>query len=195
MMNVKEVKRLFVTQYIIIGLLIFISIYLVTTSINKNTSEVKNNNNQSTKNETDYDISMMNQVTVSDILSMFEDGKTHVLYIGRSTCRVCKIILPNLQTAQEELNYVTQYLDISSADRNSDEWKELEKLLDIETTMNVTNDDGEKEFVKETFGYFIGNYGYTPSLIIIDENKMIAGHIGNYELEELKTWLKANGIK
>ena len=130
----------------------------------------------------------------ADILDMFENGNAYVLYIGRETCGVCKKVLPNLQSAQDDLDYITQYLDITKVDRNSNAWDKLEKLLDKETSLSVTNNEGKMELKTETYGYFIGNYGYTPTLIIINNNKMIAGHIGNITLDDLKTWLQSNGI-
>lgn len=188
-MDKKDMKRLFVIQYIIIGLLVVLCLFLV---FDRKNVETNNKQTETTKN--DYDISMMNEVSVSDVLNMFEDEKTYVLYIGRETCGVCKTVLPNLQSAQENLNYTTQYLDITKADRDSSDWAKLETLLDVKTTINVTNSDGENEAKTESYGYFIGTYGYTPTLIIIDNNKMVAGHIGNISLEELESWLSTNGI-
>jgi len=188
-MDQKDMKKFFVIQYIIIGLLVVLCLFLI---FDRNTTD---SNNKSTENAaSNYDVSMMNEVSVADVLDMFEDKKTYVLYIGRETCGVCKTILPNLQSAQEDLGYTTQYLDITKANRSSSEWEKLENLLNVETTINVTNSDGEKELKTESYGYFVGTYGYTPTLIIIDNNKMIAGHIGNYSLDDLKTWLQSNGI-
>jgi len=189
-MDKKDMKKFFIIQYIIIGLLLILCLFLIF-----DRSSDKSSNNKQTENISNgYDVSMMNEVGVSDILKMFDDGKSHVLYIGRETCGICKSILPNLQSAQKNLSYVTQYLDITKADRNSDEWKELEKLLDKETSISVTNNNGEKEIKTESYGYFVGSYGYTPTLIIINNNKMVAGHIGNFSLDDLEAWLQSNGI-
>ena len=190
-MDKNDMKKFFIIQYIIIGLLVIVCLFLI---VDKFKSEDTPNDNPITTDTNDYDVSMMDEVTADDILDMFEDNKSHVLYIGRATCGMCKTILPNLQAAQEELGYTTQYLDITTVDRNSESWNKVEKLLDKKTSLSVTNSEGEKELKSETYGYFIGTYGYTPSLIIIDNNKMVAGHIGNLSLNELKDWLQTNGI-
>jgi len=192
-MKKDNLKKMLVTQYIIIGLLVCLCFFLFFNTIVKKDNVQNDIKNEVQKNE--YDVSMMNEVNVNDILKMFEDGKSYVLYIGRSTCASCKIILPYLQVAQSDLGYVTQYLDITKTDRNSNEWKKLENLLDIETTLSYTKDNGEKELKTDTYGFFIGERGYTPSLIIINKNEMVAGHIGVLELSELKDWLKNNDIK
>ena len=189
-MDKKDMKKFFVIQYVIIGLLIVLCLFLI---FDRNSNSSKNNG-QTEKVSNDYDISMMNEVEVSDVLDMFEDKELHILYIGRETCGVCKAILPNLQKAQDDLNYITQYLDITEVDRSSSDWEKLEKLLDIETSVSITNDEGKKELKAETFGYFIGTYGYTPTMVIINNNNMVAGHIGNMTLDELENWLKSNGV-
>jgi len=188
-MDKKEMKKFFIIQYVIIALLLVLCLVLIFDKKEaKDSGVVKENISE------DYDVSNMNDVSVSDVLEMFEDKKSHVLYIGRESCSVCKAILPNLQAAQDDLDYVTDYLDITTVDRNSDDWNKLEKLLNLETSINVTNADGKAEVKTETFGYFIGTYGYTPSIIIINNNKMIAGHIGNYSLDDLLSWLQSHGI-
>ena len=165
-MDKKDMKKFFIIQYIIIGLLIVLCLFLI---FDRNSNDTKQNQTETTTNA--YDVSMMNEVSINDVIKMFEDAKTQVLYIGRETCGVCKNVLPNLQSAQEDFGYTTQYLDITKADRDGSDWEKLEKLLDIETSINVTNADGESELKTESYGYFIGTYGYTPTLIIISKNK------------------------
>ena len=191
-MDKKDIKKFFVIQYIIIGLLIGLCLFLLIDRKNNSLNENSGNNSAETTNA--YDVSMMNEINVSEFIKMFESKKDYVVYIGRETCGVCKAILPNLVSAQNDLNYTTQYLDITKVDRNSSEWLKLEKLLDKETTLSVNGEDGKKTLKTESYGYFIGKYGYTPTLIIVKDNKMVAGHIGNFEINELTSWLKSNGI-
>ena len=189
-MDKKDIKKFFIIQYIIIGLLIGLCLFLLIDRKNSDNNS-GNSNSESTKS---YDVSMMNEINVSDFLQMFNSKKEYVIYIGRETCGVCKAILPKLVSAQNDLDYTTQYLDITKVDRSSAAWLSLEELLDKETTLSVTGDDGKKTLKTESYGYFIGKYGYTPTLIIVKNNKMVAGHIGNFEIEELTNWLKSNGI-
>ncbi len=191
-MEQKDMKKFFMVQYIIIGLLVVVCLFLIIDRFNTKESAGSNSQGESLNNN-GYDISMMNEVSVSNVLDMFNNKKSYLLYIGRETCGVCKTILPKLQNAQNDLDYITQYLDITKVDRNSSDWEKLEDLFDVETTLSV-NVNGESEIKTETYGYFIGNYGYTPTLIIINNNKMVAGHIGDFGLDELKDWLQENGI-
>ena len=179
----KEFRNLNISMYIIMGLLLLLAIIFMVTSC------------QSTKanEDNDYDVSMMRTVGVNDVIDMFNDGKTYVLYIGRETCSVCHELLPALQEAQINNNYITQYLDISQVDRSSAEWEELVELLDLETTTTM-DEEGVAEEVTDTFGYFLNAKGFTPCMIIINNGKQVAGFFGSRSLEAFEDWLTASGI-
>lgn len=147
----------------------------------------------SKEEKSEYDVSMMREVGISDVLEMFEDNKTYVLYIGRETCDVCYDLLPTLQQAQIAHNYITQYLDISKVDRSSDNWKELKDLLIKEVTTTI-DEDGKGEEVTDTFGNFIDEYGFTPCTIIIKDGKQAGGFFGSYSLQAFENWLDNYGI-
>ena len=135
----------------------------------------------------------MHQVGVSDVIDLFEDSGTYVLYIGRETCSVCYDILPVLQEAQINNNYITQYLDISEADRSSSDWEKLVELLNVETTTTM-DEEGVSEEVTNTFGYFLDAKGFTPCVIIIRDGKQIAGFFGSRSLTNFEDWLANYGI-
>lgn len=139
------------------------------------------------------DVGMMNSVNIADVLAMFEDGKTHVLYVGRDNCEACKDILPILRQAQTEMNFITQYMDITKIDRRSSAWKELEKKLDVKTT-TPDSESGEGDMVTKTFGEFLGTRGFTPCIIVIKDNKQVDGFFGGKTLADYKAWLKENGL-
>ena len=65
-----------------------------------NNSSTTTNNGSSTSN---YDVSMFNEVSVSDILKYLgtSNKDTHVLYLGRSTCSACIAFLPGLQVKKK----------------------------------------------------------------------------------------------
>lgn len=180
----KEFKKLNISMYIIMGLLLLLAILLMVTSCR---STALNNE------DTEYDVSMMHAVGVSDVIEMFADGETYVLYIGRETCSVCHDLLPVLQEAQINNNYITQYLDISQVDRSSDDWERLVALLDVETTTTM-DEEGVAEEVTDTFGYFLDAKGFTPCMIIIRDGKQVAGFFGSRSLEAYEDWLSSNGI-
>lgn len=144
--------------------------------------------------ENGYDVSMMNEVNVEDILDMFESGKTYVVFVGRKGCSVCEKILPALEEAQKKNNYITQYLDLTKVDRSSEDWEKLVGRLIMRSTQTL-GANGEGEEVTETYGYFLHYYGFTPTLIVIKDGKQTAGFIGGAPKDELVAWLttKING--
>ena len=180
----KEFKKLNTSMYIIMFLLLLLSLLTLLSSCS---------NNSASEEESDYDVSMMHTVGVSDIIDMFAQEGTYVLYIGRETCSVCHDLLPVLQEAQINNNYITQYLDITEADRTSNDWETLVELLDVETTTTM-DEEGVSEEVTNTFGYFLDERGFTPCVIIISEGKQIAGFFGTTSLTSFEDWLSNNGI-
>lgn len=140
------------------------------------------------KNE-NYDISMMHEVTVNDILEMFEDGGTYVVMMGSDTCDVCERLLPKMAEAQKELNYITQYIDVLSIDFSSEEWKALASKLDMKSSQ-VIGETNKGDKVTNTYGYFLENYGMAPTVIIIKGGKQTGGFIGGVDQTDLIGWLK-----
>lgn len=139
--------------------------------------------------ENSYDISMMHQVGVQDVLDLFASKGTYILYIGHENCEVCLELLPTLQKAQIEKNYITQYLDITKIDFNNQIWLELVSKLDVKIT---SISEGNR--VTDTFGNFLNIKGTTPCVIIIKDGKQKAGFFGNKDLTTFKDWLVENGV-
>lgn len=180
----KEFKKLNTSMYIIMFLLLLLSLLTLLSSCS---------NNSASEEESDYDVSMMHTVGVSDVIDMFANEGTYVLYIGRETCSVCHDLLPALQEAQINNNYITQYLDITQVDRSSSDWETLVGLLDVETTTTM-DEEGVSEEVTNTFGYFLDAKGFTPCVIIIRDGKQIAGFFGSRSLTNFEDWLANYGI-
>lgn len=178
----KDFKKINLLLYILMVLVLVVGIICLVNGCSSKNSE-----------DTEYDVSMMHQVGVEDVLDMFDDNKTYVLYIGRETCSVCYDLLPVLQEAQLNNNYITQYLDITEVDRSSDSWKELVDLLDKETTTTL-DEEGVSEEVTDTFGYFLDTKGFTPCTIIIQNGKQAGGFFGSASLVSFEDWLANYGI-
>lgn len=137
-----------------------------------------------------YDISSMKEVSVKEINEMFNDKGTYVLMFGASSCAVCQKLLPDLVDAQKELNYTTRYIDVLSIDYSSSSWKELSEHLSMKTTQKISEDDsGEEE--TNTYGYFLENYAFAPTVVIIKEGKQIGGFIGGVDTKDLIPWIRA----
>ena len=182
--HTKDLKKINQSIYILMGLMLLLSILTIVNSCSINKKIDK---------ETEYDVSMMRAVGIEDVLDMFEDGKTYVLYIGRENCSICHDLLPTLQQAQINNNYITQYLDILEVDRSSDNWKKLVELLD-QTTTTTMDEEGKTEEVTETYGYFLDKKGFTPCVILIKDGKQYGGFFGNKSLESFEDWLANCGI-
>lgn len=141
------------------------------------------------KGEKEYDVSSMKIVTVQEIKEMFDDKGTYVLMFGEKTCEVCQKLLPKMVEAQKELNYTTRYIDILSIDFETNSWKAVEKLLDMKSTQTIS-EDGSGDTETNTYGYFLSNYAFAPTVVIIKDGKQVGGFIGGVAEEDLIPWLK-----
>ena len=165
----------------IMSLLIGLVNYSNTKGTTNNNSSTTTNNGSSTNN---YDVSMFNEVSVSDILKFLgtSNKDTHILYLGRSTCSACVAFLPNLQATQSEMNFTTDYLDITKVDKSSDDFTKFSNLLSKEITQNVngTTQTGKiSEF-----------YGLTPMIVVIKNGEAVDAVVGSYSKDNLQTFLK-----
>lgn len=174
-----EFKKLNIFMYIIMTMLLVICILCFV--------------NACGKKEIDYDVSMMREVGVEEALALFHSSDTYVLYIGKESCNVCYDLLPALQNGQKNNNYITQYMDLTKVDRNTDNWKKLVELLNVETTQTLSA-NGEGDPVTETFGYFLNAKGFTPCVVIIKDGRQVAGFFGSKEEKTFEDWLANYGI-
>lgn len=165
----------------IMSLLIGLVNYSNTKGTTNNNSSTTTNNGSSTN---DYDVSMFNEVSVSDILKFLgtSNKDTHILYLGRSTCSACVAFLPNLQATQSEMKFTTDYLDITKVDTSGDDFTKFSNLLSKEITQNVngTTQTGKiSEF-----------YGLTPMIVVIKNGEAVDAIVGSYSKDNLQTFLK-----
>ena len=138
-------------------------------------------NNSETEYNTEYDVSMFKEIKASDIKKQTK-GKTKVIYIGRESCGWCAAFLPNLWNAQEEYDFKTLYIDIAKIiDFNNNDVID-EESFDI---MNKLTGEGYEKYMEE-------NFGTTPMILIMKDNKIIDGHTGYTEYETFKEFLDKN---
>ena len=155
--------------------------------VNFNGGTKTSNEQSSEQTSSNYDVSMMDTLTVDQVVNLFNDKKsTYVVYFGRENCSACVAFLPTLQKMQKKYNYVTKYLDIRTVDAGSEAYKTLISKLSKEVTLTV---NGEKKTDK--FGSF---FGYTPMVFVIYEGKFNDGFVGAYSEEKFETFLNNNGI-
>ena len=182
--NVILEKILRVNKLIIV---LLITILIVLT-IGVSKMFVNNNNEVETNAEseynTNYDVSMFTEIEAKDIKKK-TNKEPQVVYIGRETCSWCAAFLPNLWEAQEEFGYKTLYIDIA-------------KIIDFSTgevsdqdaydTLNKLTGEGYENYMSE-------NFGATPMILIIENNKIIGAQTGYSEYDTFKTILNDAGIK
>ena len=182
---IEKIYHLVIAILVIASIDCFINLISKVNFNNENTAKTQETQTEETTN--DYDVSMMNSVTLNQLLKLFNDKETHVVYLGRANCSACVSFLPTLQKMQSKYNYTTQYLDIRTVDTSSDDYATLLKKLDKEKTITV---NGESKTDK-----YSAFYGYTPMVFIIKNGKFADGIVGAYSETNFETFLNNNGIK
>lgn len=179
--NVLEIKIKNLTYIVLIGFIVItiliVGLYFkdgIPTKSSTNNTNTGTNNNQSTTN---YDVSKMNAVNVEKALALFNEKGTHILYIGRSDCSSCISTVPVLNQVQEELKYTTNYFDLNQTKNWQTEMKELADKFTVAATVK----DEES-----TIGKLFIEHGYTPTIIIIKDGKVVDGFIGYRDHDTLK---------
>lgn len=185
-MKIEEYLKKIYTMLIVVLVISVMS--LMIGLVNYSNTKGTTNNSSTTSNgdsvPENYDVSMFNEVAVGDILKFLgtSNKQTHILYLGRSTCSACVAFLPGLQETQKEMNFTTDYLDITKVDTSSDDFKKFSSLLSKEITQNVngTNQTGKiSEF-----------YGLTPMIVVIKNGEAVDAIVGSYSKENLQKFLK-----
>lgn len=166
----KGIKKILLAILIVLTVLVLV---LLTNAINNNgeSSKSADTKQEETEENTEYDVSMFEEVDTSAFKEAFNSSELGIIYIGRPTCGYCVKFLPVLQQAQSELGYTTKYLDIEKV--SEDEANEIKDMDD---------------FLEE-------NYGTTPLVILVKDGKLVDGHIGYAEYETFKEFLTNNGVK
>ena len=139
-----------------------------------------------TEEENKHDTSTFNKQDLKGVLDLFDSSKTYVVYIGQDSCDACIEFLPTLKSAQIKHNFITQYLDITTIDKDSDDFKTLENKLDKDVSLILKGKLVTRNF-KELFGYM-------PMVFIIKNKEFVSGFVGAYGKEEFEEFLNNNGM-
>ena len=177
-MKKEKETKIMTCLYIIIALL-FVNTVCSFISLSQNESKKIESNSPSTS---EYDVSMFEKSTPTEITKKIKNGDLFVLYFGSSECAYCRKMLPTLQEAQKNYNYKTVYLDIKTVNVNSAEYKEMTALLDVIMTAN----NETKKF---------GEFEVTPMIAILNKGKMVDGMIGYNTYDNFVEFLENNGIE
>lgn len=180
--KILKVNRLIMV--LLIAILIVLSIGVSKLLANESSANVDVSTSAESEYNTEYDVSMFTEIKANDIKSKTKK-EAQVVYIGRETCSWCAAFLPNLWDAQDELGYKTLYIDIA-------------KILDFSTGEVIDQDayDTLNDLTGEGYeNYMSENFGATPMVLIIDNNKIIGAQTGYSEYDTFKTVLNDAGIK
>ena len=180
---------------LVIVILVIVSIDLLLNlasafSVKKSDASTSNSTSSQTQTQTtsEYDVSSFKALSTKEVVDLFNDKKgTYVVYLGRSTCSACVSFLPTLKTMQSKYNYVTQYLDITTVVKDSEDYNNLMKKLESKVTLTVNGETKTQNFSE----YF----GYTPMTFIIKNGKFADGIVGAYSETKFQEFLNNNGIK
>lgn len=178
----KSMSKILICLYIIIALLAVNTLVLIVSNGSTSASSLANNSSDSNSSDSDsdsaenteYDVSMFDEITTDDLESVMNEDSPQVIYIGRSTCGYCVAFLPTLQQAQKDYGYKTKYLDISKM--TSEE--QQEKLLSYDNDEKIVTD----------------NFGSTPMVLIAKDGKVVKATVGYQEYEDFANFLEENGI-
>ena len=175
-----------ITILVIIGLLISIvnSIFIISIKYSNKTNS-NTNTNETQEQETSYDTSKFNEITMSDIKKASK-GKTIAIFVGRQGCIWCAQYAPIITKAQEKYNFKVQYVDFG-------------KIIDFTKAQPTISDKDAYEllvkYIEDSkFASEIEQGMGTPMTLFIKDNKLVDFINGFVEEDTLATYLKNNGF-
>ena len=119
---------------------------------------------------TEYDTSKVESIDYEKFKELYNGSEDSLVLFARSTCGYCVQFMPILNAAIEENNLKVYYVDI--------------------TTMSEDNVND----IKALDSFFEENYGYTPTLVVVSNGKVVANNVGYMDSDELNTFLTNNSF-
>lgn len=175
MKNEEKISKLLKCAYIIIALLVVDTIILLASNVKVTSDTTKQETNEPTEQENvDYDVSMFKEVTMDQVIDLFDSKEAKVIYIGRATCGYCVKFLPVLQQAQKEYGYQTYYYDMDK--------------LTSEDRDKIVKKDNEDGFLEE-------NFTATPMVLVVKDGKLIGPWVGYSEYDSFAQFLEKYGFE
>lgn len=167
--------------YVVIGMVaVAIIIGIINTAnISSISSGNTTNNNNTEETNTEYDVSMFNEVDFTGLKNLLTADGTHVIYIGRATCGYCVEFLPTMQQAQSDYGFTTDYFDISTV---------------IDFANNSILDQTAYDYIVGLNDFMKENFGSTPMVIIYKDGKYKNGTVGYTDYATYAKFLTDNGI-
>ncbi len=181
LLKILKLARIMVVLLAVILIVLTIGVSKVYTS---NGFDTNSTSTEETEYNTEYDVSMFEEIKASDIKNKTK-GELKVVYVGRESCGWCAAFLPSLWQAQEDYKFTTLYVDIAKI-INFEDGSILDEKA-YATMIDLTGDDYK--------GYMEENFGATPMVLIMKDNKIINAQTGYSEYADFKTLLNDAGIK
>ena len=164
----------------------------VTKVVKTNSSNIRSLSSKITKLDAqvngvpEYDVSMFEEIKAEDIESLSKGSKL-VVFIGRSSCGYCAIFAPVLSDIQDEYNVDIKYIDIA-------------KIINYESATGELLDEESDKILKEMSANdkgktLMNDYGATPMLLIIENNKIINGQVGYSDFDYVAQLFDTEGFK
>ncbi len=189
--KLRNLTFIVILGFIIIGALV-IGLYF---KDGKKESTTTDNNTTNTTSTTSYDVSKMHEVTPDEAVDLVKSGDFYVLYIGRSNCSVCISTVPNLNKAQEDLGYTTQYIDLlklmkenyykdEKTGKTKVDWSKIQKV--IKPLTDLITVEGTASGQTGPIGKLFYENGFTPTTVIINNGKVVDGFVGNKSADDIK---------
>ena len=135
----------------------------------------------------EFDVSMFEEIEASKIKDLSKNKKI-VVFLGRSTCGYCAMFAPILADVQKDMNVKVYYIDMA-------------KIIDYEgkTESGVLCPDANAVLLNldatERGKEIMDEYGATPILLVIENNKILNGQVGYTEVAPVEALLKEEGFK
>ena len=185
-MEKKDTKKLFLLLYVMLGLLVVNTCFVIFDGSSKTTTT---DTKEEEETNTEYDVSSFNKINETQFLATVKKSDIQVIYLGRATCGYCVQFLPNIKQAQEDYKYTTNYVDITAVDTSSDDYKAMTTMI------NNMTDTFNKEHNYTGDNAYEYLYGYTPTILITKNNKIVDVWVGYSDYSTFASWLESNGIK
>ena len=103
-------------------------------------------------------------IAVDEILTLIEEGRTAIVYMGHATCNWCQALVPVLDEVSREKDMKMYYMNFDSR-VNYDNAEGIFRIVDMLTEAGL-NDAGDED----TF--------YFPTILYIRQGKIINAHQG-----------------
>lgn len=128
----------------------------------------KENDNTTTSEE--YDTSKVEAIDYARFEELYRGKEKAIVLFARESCGYCVQFMPVLNAAIEKHGLKVYYLDITTM-----------------TEENVTSIQALDSFFEE-------NYGYTPTLAVVSDGKVVANNVGYVDADGLDSFLTENSL-